>query len=66
MPRDTLAKVASLEGDKDRMLAMPDGATMIVFSLYDRNLELLSKGLSEAILRSRLEAAATRTGAHLA
>ena len=66
MPRDTLAKVVSVEGDKPRMQAMPDGATMIVFSLYDRNVELVSKGVGEVILRSKLQAAAARTGAHLA
>lgn len=66
VPPDMLAKVTGLDSDKDRMQAMPYGATMIVFSLYDKNVELVSKGLDEDALRGKLQAAAARTGARLA
>jgi hypothetical protein len=66
MPQETLAKVVTLKSDKARMEAMPDGAIMLVFSLYDKNVELVSKGLDEGLLRTKLQAAAARTGARLA
>jgi len=46
------------------MTAMPDGGLMIVFSLYDRNIELVAKGLGEDVLRGEIRTVARRTGAH--
>jgi len=37
-----LVRILKLDKDRDRMTAMPDGGLMIVFSLYDRNIELVA------------------------
>jgi len=62
---DTLSKILKLEKDRDRMRAMPDGGLMIVFSLYDRNIELVAKGLGEDVLKDKIQTVARRTGAEI-
>lgn len=60
---ESLERILTSQRDQDRMRAMPGGAIMIVFSLYDGNIELVAKGFDEDVLTSKLQTAAIRVAA---
>ena len=57
-----LAELLRLDHDRDRFDQMPDGSAMLVFSLYDRNLEIAAKAAEESNLGKAIEEAASRAG----
>ena len=62
IPKSDLRGILSLASDLERVTAMPEGGIMLVFSLYDRNIEIAAKASSKTALEDAISATAESVG----